>query len=114
MTVNKDNIDLCLGLINGFRHIDPEFPLHYALCFLLIAQDPGLSVSTLARRTGLPLSTVSRIVGALSDNRQKGTAYKLVQTRISKTEKRRKELYLTARGHACLTKIHHIISARTR
>ena len=84
------------------RKIDAEFPLQYALCLAEIARDEGMSLSALSARTGLALSTVSRIIGALSKYRQSGAAYGLVKVKISATERRRKELTLTARGKAVM------------
>ncbi|MFK7840249.1 MAG: helix-turn-helix domain-containing protein [Bdellovibrionales bacterium] len=42
------------------------------MCLGEITLDEGLSVTQLSNRTGLALSTVSRIVGALSQYRQMG------------------------------------------
>ena len=64
--------------LHALRRIHPEFPLQYALCLFEIAMDEGLSISTLAQRVNLSLSTVSRIVGALSQHRQSGTAFELI------------------------------------
>ncbi len=91
-----------LKLLHALQKIDPEFPLHYAVCLTEIAMDEGLSLTTLAMRVNLSLSTVSRIVGALANNRQKGTPYGLVKLKIAVTERRRKEIYLTARGRAVI------------
>ncbi len=89
-----------LILLRELQKIDPEFPLQYAVCLAEIAMDEGLCLTSLAERAGMPLSTVSRIVGALSSHRQKGKPYNLVRVSISSTERRRKELYLSGRGHA--------------
>ena len=84
------------------QKIDPEFPLQYAVCLGEIVLSEGLSLTHLAKKTGLALSTVSRIVGALSKNRQKGTPFGLVAVKISPQERRKKELYLTTRGRAII------------
>lgn len=101
---------LFLRLLRELQKIDPEFPLQYAICLAEIAGQEGLSLSALAERTTMPLSTVSRIVGALSQNRQKGQAYGLVRVTISASERRRKELFLTARGRAVMDSIRDIMS----
>ena len=98
----RKEIDLLINLLNEMRKIDAEFPLQYALCLAEIARDDGMSLSALSARTGLALSTVSRIIGALSKYRQSGAAYGLVKVKISATERRRKELTLTARGKAVM------------
>lgn len=94
-----------LSLLRELQKIDPEFPLQYAVCLAEISQNEGLSLTDLAGRTNLALSTISRIVGALANNRQKGKPFGLVRVVVSETERRRKELYLTARGRAVIEKL---------
>ncbi len=109
-----NKIGLFLRLLRELQKIDSEFPLQYAVCLGEIAANEGLSLSQLAERTGMPLSTVSRIVGALSRNRQKGAAYDLVRVTISTTERRKKELTLTTRGHAVMNSIRDLIDQAAR
>ena len=71
-------------------------PVSYAQAFVEIAADPGLSVTTLAERLNSPLSTVSRIVAALTDPKK----YNLVKVTIASDEKRRKVVELTKAGRA--------------
>ena len=97
-----------LALLREFQKIDPEFPIQYAICLAEITMDEGLSLTTLSNKTGLALSTVSRIVGALSKHRQKGTPYGLVKIAVSKQERRRKELYLTTKGRAVIKSLCEI------
>lgn len=99
-----------LGILQELRKIDPEFPLQYAMCLAYISADEGMSLTSLSERTGLALSTVSRIVGALSKQRQKGTAYGLVRVYISRQERRRKELYLTVRGKDVIASISSLLA----
>lgn len=104
-----DRIKDFLMLLRELQKIDTEFPLQYAVCLGTISLEEGLSISDLAQRTRLSLSTVSRIVGALSDTRQKGEAYGLIQVKISPTEKRKKEIYLSARGRIFIESIITLI-----
>lgn len=105
----KDKTATWLRLLRELQKIDAEFPLQYAICLAEIAQDEGLSLTTLSVRTGLALSTISRIVGALSKQRQKGMPYGLVKVRISAEERRRKELFLTPRGRAIIENMAEIL-----
>ena len=92
------------------QKIDPEFPLQYGVCLAEIALNEGLSVTDLSKTTGMALSTVSRIVGALSKYRQRGgKPYGLIRASISKTERRRKELHLTPKGQAVIDAINTIL-----
>ncbi len=94
-----------LKILRALQKIDAEFPLQYAVCLAEISREEGLSLTQLCDKTGLAISTVSRIVGALSDSRQKGRPYGLVRVVISPAERRRKELYLTPRGKASIKTI---------
>ena len=78
-----------LALLQTFQNIAPDFPMQYAVCLLHISYDEGLSLTELTKKTGIPLSTASRIIGALSDHRQRGQAFGLVTVKISTTERRR-------------------------
>ena len=100
---------LFLSLLNALRQVDPEFPLQYAICLTEIAINEGISLTQLAERTHLALSTVSRIVGALSTVRQSGQAYGLVMLKISPQERRRKELYLTPKGWTVMRGVLNIL-----
>lgn len=105
----KNKIKLFLRLLRELQKMDAEFPLQYAICLAEISLDEGLSLTDLSARTGLSLSTLSRIVGALSKKRQKGMPFNLVKVKVSAQERRRKELYLTPRGHAVIRGIAEIL-----
>ena len=94
-----------LSVLQKFQSLDNEFPLQYAVCLLEIAMSEGLSLTDLATKTDMALSTVSRIVGALSDHRQKGLPYQLVEARVCPNNRRQKEIYLTKQGRAFLKKL---------
>lgn len=94
-----------LRLLRELQKIDQEFPLQYAVCLAEIAREEGLSLTALALRTNMPLSTISRIVGALSRNRQRGTPYDLVRVAIAPQQRRKKQLFLSARGRAVMASI---------
>jgi len=96
--VTKRNPETLLDLFAVLRGVDKEFPVQYAMCLVEIARDEGMSLTELSQRTNLALSTVSRIVGALSAFRQSGQPYELVEVKVSTKERRRKELYLTPKG----------------
>ena len=101
--MKQNGLTAVIELLQFLRRIDPEFPIQYALCLSEIARHEGLSVTELAQRTGITLSTVSRIVSALSSTR--GRYAGLINVRFSRVESRRKELSLTPQGH---TVIRHI------
>lgn len=105
----QNDIRIFLRLLRELQKIDAEFPLQYAVCLTEISLQEGLSLTDLSVRTGMAISTVSRIVGALSKKRQKGAPYNLVKIKVSTTERRRKELYLTPRGRAVIDSIADLL-----
>lgn len=98
----KQNITDFLRVLKKFQKINPEFPLQYIVCLSYIALDESLSMTDLADRTGMALSTVSRIVTALS--RANG-AYELIRVEIAPDEKRRKRIFLTEKGKTLIQNI---------
>lgn len=98
-----------LAVLRELQKIDPEFPLQYAVCLAEIAMDEGLSLTALSERTGMALSTISRIVGALSKYRQSGAPYGLVRVQISARERRKKEIFLTPKGNAIVKGIAEVM-----
>lgn len=81
-------------VLSQLASVNEGMPVSYARAFIEIAQDPGLSITTLAERLGSPLSTVSRSVAALADKKK----YGLVTVTIAADEKRRKVLNLSETG----------------
>lgn len=81
-------------ILSHLATINEGMPVSYARAFIEIVQDPGLSITTLAERLGSPLSTVSRSVAALADDKK----YGLITVTIAEDEKRRKVLNLSAAG----------------
>jgi len=107
----KKEIEGFLVLLRELQKIDPEFPLQYAVCLGEITLDEGLSVTQLSNRTGLALSTVSRIVGALSKYRQMGEPYGLIELTTSPTSRRTKEIHLTDKGRGVVNEIVGLMAA---
>jgi DNA-binding MarR family transcriptional regulator len=107
----KKEIQHFLQILRKLQEIDPEFPLQYAICLAEISLNEGLSVTELSNRTGMALSTVSRIVGALSKYRQMGEPYELIDLRTSETSRRTKEIYLTEKGRRALGDIAGLLAA---
>ncbi len=101
----RQEIGNFLTLIKILQNIDPEFPLQSARCLAVIYLYEGLSVTELSQRTNLSLSTVSRIVGALSNYRQSGQAYELINLTPSTTSRRTKVITLTNSGRDAIKNI---------
>lgn len=102
-----------LIILRALQKIDPEFPLQYAICLAEISLNEGMSLTHLSQKTDMPLSTVSRIVGALSSHRQRGTPYGLVEVTVSPKERRKKELYLSKKGQFFIHNIEETLPKNT-
>jgi DNA-binding MarR family transcriptional regulator len=103
MATNKlTKLESALG---EFTSIDPEFPLQWAVVFLQIAQNEGASLKDIAEETGISMSVMSRTIGALSNYRRMGKPYGVVLVKMAKDDRRRKELFLSAKGKKLLERI---------
>ena len=109
--VMKREIEGFLELLRELQKVDPEFPLQYAICLAVISLNEGLSVTELSKQTGLAISTVSRIVGALSKYRQMGEPYELIDLVTSEKSRRTKEIYLTTKGRKIVDNIAELMAA---
>lgn len=93
------------NVLTELTAIDPEFPLQWALVFLAIAQNEGAALKDIAEETGISMSVMSRTIGALSNYRRMGKPYGVVLVKLAKDDRRRKELYLSAKGKRLLEKL---------
>ena len=108
---DNSSIETLLMLLQEFQTLDPEFPLQYAICFLEIAMDEGLSHTKLKDKTGISLSTISRIIGALSDHRQRGEPFGLIEVSFIPGSRRTKQICLTNKGRAIFNRLELILEA---
>ncbi len=92
-------------VLNELTTIDAEFPLQWAIVFLRIAQDEGASLKDIADQTGISMSVMSRTIGALSNYRRMGKPYGIVTVKMAKDDRRRKELFLSAKGKRLIEKL---------
>lgn len=93
------------NVLTELTTVDPEFPLQWALVFLEIAQNEGASLKDIAEETGISMSVMSRTIGALSNYRRMGKPYGVVIVKMAKDDRRRKELFLSAKGKRLLDKL---------
>ena len=61
-----DEIITLMHVLEEFRKLDPDLPIQYALSFLTLAENEGMSMRELAERLGIAQSSASRNVAALS------------------------------------------------
>ena len=93
-------------VLNELTNIDNEFPLQWAVVFLEIAQNEGAALKDIAETTGISMSVMSRTIGALSNYRRMGKPYGIVVVKQAKDDRRRKELFLSAKGKRLIEKLN--------
>lgn len=108
----KQDIEKFTTLLRELQKIDLEFPLQYAICLFEIALNEGLCLTDLSEKTGMPLSTISRITSAFAKEKARGKNYRLVQVKISPKERRKKQLFLTKKGRDIANSISNIMSQK--
>ena len=104
----SEKLNRANNILRTLQSIHHDFPLLYALCLIEIACDEGMSMTDLSRKVGAPLSTISRAIGALSDTRQRGKAYGLVNAIPCLNERRKKLLSLSSQGHIVIQSIINV------
>jgi DNA-binding MarR family transcriptional regulator len=108
---HEDEIATVIRVLEEFRRFDPDMPIQYALSFLTIAQNEGLSMGDLAQRLGIAQSSASRNIAALSRWHSFGKdGHDLVEAQEDPRERRRKIVSLTARGHRLVGALRALVS----
>ena len=108
--VRHDEVATVVHVLEAFRTLDPDLPIQYALSFMTIARNEGISIGELAERLGIAQSSASRNVAALSRWHSFGKAgLDLVQAQEDPRERRRKIVTLTDKGRAFLDELRAIV-----
>lgn len=97
--------DKLISFIRELLRINQSFPINYALAFLVICQNEGLSQNDVGKIIKLTPSTVSRIVQKLSGE----DSYQLIKINPDPKDRRRKNMFLTDHGKLLYSKIKKII-----
>ena len=108
--IRPDEIATVTRVLEAFRKLDPDLPIQYALSFMTVAQNEGISIGELADRLGIAQSSASRNVAALSRWHSFGKAgFDLVSAQEDPRERRRKIVALTDKGRAFLDELRGIV-----
>lgn len=98
--------------------LGPKVLMGEAYSLLLIASGEtkdggGLTITELAAKSGVALSTASRTVDALAGDGKRGgsVGYELITATRDPMDDRRKILRLTAKGHRTIETISHLLGA---
>ena len=113
--VRHDEIASLMRVLEEFRKLDPDLPIQYALSFLTLAENEGISMRELAERLGIAQSSASRNVAALSKWHSFGKpGLDLVQAEADPRERRRKIISLTPKGHTLIATLRDLMNRETR
>lgn len=103
--------DQLMRALEVFRELDPDMPIQYALSFLTLARNPGLSIRDLSERLGIAQSSASRNVAALSEwHSFRKPGHDLIQAKEDPRERRRKIVTPTPKGEALLARLESIMN----
>ncbi|EWY40564.1 MarR family transcriptional regulator [Skermanella stibiiresistens SB22] len=112
--IRHDEITSLTRVLEEFRKLDPDLPIQYALSFLTLAENEGISMRELAERLGIAQSSASRNVAALSKWHSFGKpGLDLVQAEEDPRERRRKIISLTPKGHALIATLRDLMTPST-
>jgi DNA-binding MarR family transcriptional regulator len=110
MVRTDENIVIFVSLLRALSSLDKNFPLPYSVFLLEVARNEGCSLGDLQKATGMPLSTLSRILWALSTRRQNGAEpYRLIEQDYAPNNRRRKVIRLSRRGRAFISRVTSIL-----
>lgn len=99
-------------LIEELRKVDLEMPAQHALVLLLIAREEGITQSEAIQRLGITRSAMQRIFNRLSPEGvgNLGLAgYDLIEMRVSPSDARARQAYLTAKGRRLVQSLLHYL-----
>lgn len=100
-------------VLEEFRALDPDMPIQYALSFLTVVEEEGLSLRDLSARLGIAQSSASRNVAALGEwHSFRKPGLHLVEAREDPRERRRKIVTLTAKGRALAARLDAMMAGR--
>ena len=112
-TLSSDNMRLVNKLsimATTLRGINPTMSIQVFHTLMLVAQNPGASVTALSRTSGFPLATMSRNLQDLGTrNRKKEPGLGLVQTTIDELELRKKQVRLSPKEELLIKQLIDIL-----
>jgi DNA-binding MarR family transcriptional regulator len=94
-------------IIEEFRKLDPEMQAQTMMTLLLVAAKPGIQMKEMQERLGIARSTMSRNVAILSSHGYRAgyPGYALIEAREDPTDRKSKQVFLTAKGKRFLESI---------
>lgn len=109
--VRSDEVSTLIRVLEALRRLDPDMPIQYALSFLTVARNEGLSIRELSERLGIAQSSASRNVAALGPWHSFGKpGHDLVQAVEDPRERRRKVVTLTPKGRALVDELRALMA----
>ncbi len=101
------------AVLGHFRSISPTMSLQAAQTLLLVAANPGASVSELAEAADCKLPQMSRNLSDMGSHNRKGEpGLGLVETIVDEQEHRRKHALLTAQGQEVVKRLVGLLNGQ--
>lgn len=107
-TLDSPDRSRLLVLRDILTPLQHELSLPHLVCLVAIAAEPGMSVTDLAARTGIPQASASRYVAVLLGRYQSlegRPPTPLIEQEISRENPRSRALFLNTQGQQILTTI---------
>jgi DNA-binding MarR family transcriptional regulator len=97
--VDRKLLRTLAAVVGQFRDLSPTMPVGEVYMFLLAALNEGASITELAEKADMKMSTASRYLLDLSDKRRAGDpGFGLLRSELDPNELRRKVITLTPKG----------------
>lgn len=102
-----ERIELLARAMEVFREYGPNFPMSYALAFLLVALKPGRGVNEYAKEMGSLQPVASRALLEIGpkSSRHDREGYGWIDSEVDLNDRRYRKLFLTPKGKLLLKKI---------
>ena len=107
------DMTLASMLLDEFRNVRKDMPINHAFCFLMVAQEEGLTVSQYAERAGCGQTVMTRWlfdIGSHSRTREPGLG--LVTQRSDPNDLRKHQTFLTQKGKELAFAVMRVLKLR--
>lgn len=99
-----------LTLFDEIRNLDPEMQAQTITIFLHVVAQPGIAMRELEKLTGLPSSSISRNVAAMTKVHRRGRlGLDILVSKESPEDRRSKLVFMTPKGHRIAKRLVEIL-----
>jgi DNA-binding MarR family transcriptional regulator len=99
-----------LTLFDEIRNLDPEMQAQTITIFLHVVTKPGIAMRELEKLTGLPSSSISRNVAAMTKTHRRGRlGLDILISKESPEDRRSKLVFMTPKGRRIAKRLVEIL-----